>query len=245
MNNNESTYFLSKTKYPIAKNGRKMTRPFMTIAHFKHKAVSSYPYESDNTMLFPIFVLGLFTLFVGAIGIPFNQEGVNLDILSKWLAPSINLLHPKSNNSLDWNEFLKDAVVSVSIAYFGIFIASFLYKPIYSSLKNLEFINSFVKKGPKRILWDKILNGIYDWSYNRAYIDAFYTRFFVGGIRGLAEFTHFVDRRVIDGMTNGVGVISFIVGEGIKYIGGGRISSYLFLYLAYVSVFLLVYYLLF
>ena len=64
-------------------------------------------------------------------------------------------------------------------------------------------------------------------------------------MRGLAEFTHFVDRRVIDGMTNGVGVISFIVGEGIKYIGGGRISSYLFLYLAYVSVFLLVYYLLF
>jgi NAD(P)H-quinone oxidoreductase subunit 5 len=146
---------------------------------------------------------------------------------------------------MDWNEFLKDAVLSVSIAYFGIFIASFLYKPIYSSLKNLELINFFVKKGPKRILWDKIINGIYDWSYNRAYIDAFYTRFLVGGIRGLAEFTHFFDRRVIDGMTNGVGVISFIVGEGIKYIGGGRISSYLFLYLAYVSVFLLVYYLLF
>ncbi|XP_049347903.1 NAD(P)H-quinone oxidoreductase subunit 5, chloroplastic-like [Solanum verrucosum] len=48
-----------------------------------------------------------------ALGIPFNQEGVNLDILSKWLAPSINLLHPKSNNSQDWNEFLKDAVVSI------------------------------------------------------------------------------------------------------------------------------------
>lgn len=245
MNNNESTYFFAKTKYPIDKNGRKMTRPFMTIAHFEHKAVYSYPYESDNTMLFPIFVLGLFTLFVGSIGIPFNQEGGNLDILSKWLAPSINLLHQKSNNSMDWNEFLKDAVLSVSIAYFGIFIASFLYKPIYSSLKNFELINSFVKKGPKRILWDKIINGIYDWSYNRAYIDAFYTRFLVGGIRGLAEFTHFFDRRVIDGMTNGVGVISFIVGEGIKYIGGGRISSYLFLYLAYVSIFLLVYYLLF
>ncbi|KAK4336590.1 hypothetical protein RND71_043919 [Anisodus tanguticus] len=191
-----------------------MTRPFMTIARFEHKTVYSYPYESDNTILFPIFVLGLFTLFVGSIGIPFNQEGVNLDILSKWLAPSINLLHQKSNNSMDWNEFLKDAVLSVSIAYFGIFIASFLYKPIYSSLKNFELINSFVKKGPKRILWDKIINGIYDWSYNRAYIDAFYTRFFVGGIRGLAEFTHFFDRRVIDGMTNGVGVISFIVGEG-------------------------------
>ncbi|KAG5586139.1 hypothetical protein H5410_046573 [Solanum commersonii] len=202
---------VTKNSCLLTMNNNQNDTTFMTIAHFEHKAVSSYPYESDNTMLFPIF------------------EGVNLDILSKWLAPSINLLHPKSNNSQDWNEFLKDAVVSVSIAYFGIFIASFLYKPIYSSLKNLEFINSFVKKGPKRILWDKILNGIYDWSYNRAYIDAFYTRLFVGGIRGLAEFTHFFYRQVIDGMTNGVGVISFIVGEGIKYIGGGPISSYLFL----------------
>uniref|UniRef100_A0A3Q7J6J5 NAD(P)H-quinone oxidoreductase subunit 5, chloroplastic n=1 Tax=Solanum lycopersicum TaxID=4081 RepID=A0A3Q7J6J5_SOLLC len=54
MNNNESTYFRSKTKYPVAKNGRKITQSFMTIAHFKHKEFSSYPYELDNTMLFLI-----------------------------------------------------------------------------------------------------------------------------------------------------------------------------------------------
>uniref|UniRef100_K4AUQ4 NAD(P)H-quinone oxidoreductase subunit 5, chloroplastic n=1 Tax=Solanum lycopersicum TaxID=4081 RepID=K4AUQ4_SOLLC len=147
--------------------------------------------------------------------------------------------YPSSNNSLDWNEFLKNAAVSVNISYFVIFIQPFLHKPIYSSLK------ISVQKGPKRILWDKILNGINHWSYNRAYIDAFNTRFFVGGIRGIGQYNHFVDRRVIGGMTNGVGVISFIIGEGIKYIGGGHICSYLFLYLAYVSVFLLVYYLLF
>uniref|UniRef100_A0A3Q7GEY4 NAD(P)H-quinone oxidoreductase subunit 5, chloroplastic n=1 Tax=Solanum lycopersicum TaxID=4081 RepID=A0A3Q7GEY4_SOLLC len=57
----------------------------------------------------------------------------------------------------------------------------------------------------------KILNVICDWSYNRAYIDAFYTRFFAGGIKGLVEVNHFFDGRVIDGMTNGVGIISFIV----------------------------------
>ena len=36
-------------------------------------------------MLFPLFVLALFTLFVGAIGIPFYQERKDFDILSKWL----------------------------------------------------------------------------------------------------------------------------------------------------------------
>nr|YP_009306833.1 NADH dehydrogenase subunit 5 [Davidia involucrata]AOQ76946.1 NADH dehydrogenase subunit 5 [Davidia involucrata] len=242
MNNNESLSFFSKKTYRVDENIKNMTRPFITITNFCNKNTYLYPYESDNTMLFPLLVLVLFTLFVGSIGIPFNQEGMDLDILSKWLSPSINLLHQNSNNSMDWYEFVKDAIFSVSIAYFGIFIASFLYKPVYSSLQNFDLINSFVKTGPKRILWDKIINVIYDWSYNRGYIDAFYATSLTGGIRGLAELTHFFDRRVIDGITNGVGVMSFFVGEGIKYVGGGRISSYLFLYLSYVSIFLLIYY---
>nr|USS61788.1 NADH-plastoquinone oxidoreductase subunit 5 [Styrax japonicus] len=244
INSNESTSFFSKK---TDENVRKMTRPFITITHFGNKNTYSYPYESDNTMLFPLLLLVLFTLFVGSVGIPFNQEGMDLDILSKWLTPSINLLHQNYKNSLDWDEFLKDAIFSVSIVYSGIFIAFFLYKPVYSSLQNLDLINSFIffKKGSKRILWDKIINAIYDWSYNRGYIDTFYATFLTGGIRGLAELTQFFDRHIIDGITNGVGVMSFFVGEGIKYVGGGRISSYLFLYLSYVSIFLLIYYFVF
>nr|QGT33506.1 NADH-plastoquinone oxidoreductase subunit 5 [Chamaesium delavayi] len=240
MNNHEIASFFSKKTYRIDQNARNITQPFLTITRFGNKKLFSYPYESDNTMLFPILVLVLFTLFIGSLGIPFNQEGVYLDILSKWLTPSINLL---LNNSMDWYEFLKDALLSVSIALFGIFLASFLYKPVYSSLQNWDLINSFVKTGPKRILLDKIINGIYDWSYNRGYIDAFYVRFFTVGIRELAKLTSFFDRRVIDGITNGVGVLSFFVGEGIKSVGGGRISSYLFFYLFFVSIFLLIYYL--
>nr|YP_009240842.1 NADH dehydrogenase subunit 5 [Diplopanax stachyanthus]AJO25208.1 NADH dehydrogenase subunit 5 [Diplopanax stachyanthus] len=242
MNNNESASLKKKKTYRVDENIKNMTRPFITITQFSNTNTYSYPYESDNTILFPLLVLVLLTLFVGSIGIPFNQEGMDLDILSKWLSPSINLLHQNSNNSMDWYEFVKDAIFSVSIVYFGIFIASFLYKPVYSSLQNLDLINSFVKTDPKRILWDKIINVIYDWSSNRGYIDAFYATSLTGGIRGLAELTHFFDRWGIDGITNGIGVMSFFVGEGIKYVGGGRISSYLFLYLSYVSIFLLIYY---
>nr|YP_010631187.1 NADH-plastoquinone oxidoreductase subunit 5 [Pimpinella rhomboidea]WBN98174.1 NADH-plastoquinone oxidoreductase subunit 5 [Pimpinella rhomboidea] len=241
MKNHEIASFFSKKTYRIDQNARNTTQPFITITRFVNKKFFSYPYESDNTMLFPILVLVLFTLFVGSLGIPFNQDGAYLDILSKWLTPSINLLHKNLNNSINWYEFLKDALSSVSIALFGIFIAFFLYKPVYSSLQNWDLINYFVKTGPKKIILDKIINGIYDWSYNRGYIDAFYARFFIGGIRGLSKLTSFFDRRVIDGITNGVGVLSFFVGEGIKSIGGGRISSYLFLYLFFVSIFLLIY----
>nr|YP_010465264.1 NADH-plastoquinone oxidoreductase subunit 5 [Picria felterrae]UUL95746.1 NADH-plastoquinone oxidoreductase subunit 5 [Picria felterrae]WKW53458.1 NADH-plastoquinone oxidoreductase subunit 5 [Picria felterrae] len=242
--NNKSFFSFSKKTYRSDENVRKKNeqRPFINIVRFDNKKSYSYPYESENTMLFPLLVLVLFTLFVGSLGISFNQEGADLDILSKWLAPSINLFHQNSKDSTDWYEFFKDAIFSVSIAYFGIFLASFLYKPIYSSFKNFDLINSFVKTGLKRRHLDKVISLLYNWSYNRAYIDAFYTAFFAGSIRGLAQLTHFFDRRVIDGITNGFGVMSFFVGECIKYVGGGRISSYLFFYFSCVSIFLIIYY---
>nr|YP_009868651.1 NADH-plastoquinone oxidoreductase subunit 5 [Syringa wolfii]QKG63857.1 NADH-plastoquinone oxidoreductase subunit 5 [Syringa wolfii]UNZ12066.1 NADH-plastoquinone oxidoreductase subunit 5 [Syringa villosa] len=236
MNSSKSSSFFSKKTYRSDKNVRKGVGPFLTIVHFENKKSYSYTYESDNTMLFPLLVLGIFTLFVGSLGISFNQE---LDILSKWLTPSINLLHQKLNDSIHWYEFWKDALFSMSIAYFGIFIASFLYKPIYSSFPNFFLINLFVKTGPKRRTCDKIINGLYNWSYNRAYIDAFYTTSLTGAVRGLAQLTQFLDRWVIDRIPNGVGVMSFFVGEGIKYAGGGRISSYLLFYLSFVSIYFL------
>nr|YP_010875013.1 NADH-plastoquinone oxidoreductase subunit 5 [Lindernia ruellioides]WGV43135.1 NADH-plastoquinone oxidoreductase subunit 5 [Lindernia ruellioides] len=242
--NKKSFFSFSKKTYRSDENVIKQNekRPFINIVRFDNKKSYSYPYESENTMLFPLLVLVLFTLFVGFLGISFNQDRTDLDILSKWLVPSINLFHQNSKDSTDWYEFFKDASFSISIAYFGIFIASFLYKPIYSSFKNFDLINSFVKTGPKRSHLDKVINLLYDWSYNRAYIDAFYTVFFTGSIRGLAQLTHFFDRRVIDGITNGFGVMSFFVGECIKYVGGGRISSYLFFYFSCVSIFLIIYY---
>nr|YP_010383397.1 NADH-plastoquinone oxidoreductase subunit 5 [Excoecaria agallocha]UEQ12801.1 NADH-plastoquinone oxidoreductase subunit 5 [Excoecaria agallocha] len=245
MNNNERASFFLKNTYQINGNAKNMTRPFIAVNNFKTKRIFSYPHESDNTMLFPMLVLVLFTLFIGAIGIPFNQfnqEEINLDILSKLLTPSLNLLHQNEQNSVDWYEFVTNATFSVSIAFFGIFIASSFYKPVYSSLQNWNLFNSFAKEGPKRILWDKIINGIYNWSYNRGYIDSFYLISFIGGIRKLAELIHFFDKRIIDGIINGVGVTGFFVGEGIKSVGSGRISSYLLLYLFYALIFLLIYY---
>nr|AKZ22133.1 NADH dehydrogenase subunit 5 [Grindelia squarrosa var. squarrosa] len=239
MNKNGRSSFFSNRVYKIDENVRNMTPPFLSIPNFGNTKTSLYPYESDNTMLFPILILIIFTLFVGFLGIPLNQD---VDILTKWLTPSINLLHKNSNNSIDWYEFCKDAFFSVSIASFGIFIAFFLYKPVYSSFQNLDLINSFFKMGPRRNFYDKIKNTIYDWSYNRGYIDAFYGTFFIVGTRKLAEFTHFFDRRIIDGIPNGVGLISFFVAEVIKSVGGGRISSYLFFYFSYVSIFLVIYY---
>nr|YP_010313103.1 NADH dehydrogenase subunit F [Bellevalia paradoxa]ULM63405.1 NADH dehydrogenase subunit F [Bellevalia paradoxa] len=237
MNNRVS--FFSKETYQIDDNVKNGIRYFST--YFRNKYTYTYPHESDNTMLFPLLFLVLFTLFVGSIGIDFNRGEISFDLLSKWLTPSTNFLHPNSNDSSDWYDFLKNAFFSVSIALFGLFIASILYGSVYSSIQNLGLVNSFVKKGPKRILLDRVKNVIYKWSYNRGYIDTFYTRIFTVGIRRFAELIQFFDRHIIDGITNGVGLASFFMGEGVKYMGRGRVSSYLFLYFSYVSIFLFIF----
>nr|YP_009333968.1 NADH dehydrogenase subunit 5 [Glycosmis pentaphylla]AOZ20921.1 NADH dehydrogenase subunit 5 [Glycosmis pentaphylla]BEV76684.1 NADH dehydrogenase subunit F [Glycosmis pentaphylla] len=236
-NNNKRVSFFAKKTHRIASTVT--NTPFINIFPFGAAKTFCYPHESDNTILFVMLGLVLFPLFVGAIGIPLNQEVIDSDILSKLLTPSLNLLHQNSTHFVDWYEVFKNPTLSVSITYFGILLAYFLYKPFYSSLHNWNILNFFSKRGPKRIFWDKILNFLYDWSYNRAYIDAFYTRYLTEGIRGLAELTHLFDRRVIDGITNGVGITSFFVGEVIKYLGGSRISFYLLLYLFSVLLFLI------
>nr|YP_010279632.1 NdhF [Blyxa aubertii]QYH45281.1 NADH-plastoquinone oxidoreductase subunit 5 [Blyxa japonica]UDZ59783.1 NADH-plastoquinone oxidoreductase subunit 5 [Blyxa japonica]UKG21524.1 NdhF [Blyxa aubertii] len=241
-NSNATVSFFSKNIYKLDGNVINQVRNFST--HFGKKYTSIYPHESDNTMLFPLLILVLFTLFVGSIGIPFGQGIMHLDLLSKWLTPPENFFHNDSHHSENWYEFIKNAIFSVGIASFGIYIASTLYGSVYSSFQNFYLRNSFVKMGSKRILLDPIVNAIYNWSYNRGYIDLVYTTILTRGIRVLSELSYFFDRCVIDGIINGIGIGSFLIGEGLKYIGGGRISSYLFLYLFYyVSTFLLIYFL--
>nr|WOC91050.1 NADH-plastoquinone oxidoreductase subunit F [Utricularia australis] len=244
MNNNNKSYdFFLKKRYVSDRNDnvRKTSEnsecPFINIKFVNFSNQKSFPYfsypcESDTTILFPLLILVLFTLFVGFVGIPFNinKKGFYFDILSKWVSPSINLLHQTSKDSPDFFEFFKNAISSISIAYFGIVVACFFYKPIYSSFQNLDLINFFIKKCVKSRFWESLLNVLYEWVYNRAYIDVFYQAAFISPIRGLSQLISSFEKKVIDAIPNGIGISNFFAAEGTKYIGGGRISSYLFLY---------------
>nr|YP_009135571.1 NADH dehydrogenase subunit 5 [Raddia brasiliensis]AIM53747.1 NADH dehydrogenase subunit 5 [Raddia brasiliensis] len=236
-------YFFSQNISKIRGNTRNRMGSFSISLGAKNTFV--YPHETGNTMLFPLFILLLLILFIGSIGIHFdNNNGVmdneiaELTILAKWLTPSINFFQESSNSSINSYEFFINAISSVSLAMFGLFIAYIFYGSAYSFFQNLDLINSLVKKSPKKFFLDQVKKKIYSWSYNRGYIDIFYTRLFTLGIRRLTELTQFFDKGVIDGITNGVGLAGFCIGEEIKYVGGGRISSYLFFFLCYVSVFL-------
>nr|YP_009724476.1 NADH-plastoquinone oxidoreductase subunit 5 [Senegalia senegal]QGT77112.1 NADH-plastoquinone oxidoreductase subunit 5 [Senegalia senegal] len=147
-NNRRTSFFRKKTdSHQIDRNLKNKTWPFIDVTYFEtNNTTFSYPHESENTMLFSMLVLILFTLFIGVIGISFNQEGLDLDILSKFLIPSIDLLHPNSNNSENWYEFVTNATFSVSIAFFGIFIASFFYKPFFFIFTKFQLTYFIFKK---------------------------------------------------------------------------------------------------
>ena len=234
---NKKVFFFSKKKKNSVRN--KICNLNFYIGK---KYTSLYPHELDNTMLFPLLILVIFTMFIGVIGIQFDESAIGLDLLSKWLTSSKTFLGENSNFCLNSYAFLQNAILSISIATFGLCIAYISYGSVHSFFHNFYFFNFFYfQKNLKRSFFDQIQNTIYNWSYNRGYIDISYTNVFTLGIRRFSKFTEFFDRHIIDGIPNGIGVTSFFIGEGIKYIGGGRISSYLLFFLCFVSFFIFIF----
>jgi NAD(P)H-quinone oxidoreductase subunit 5 len=135
-----------------------------------------------------------------------------------------------SHSSINLYEFITNAISSVSLAIFGLLIAYILYGSTYYYYSNFEFNKFHLQGKSKKVLFYEVKN-IYNWSYNCGYIDIFYTRVFTLGIRGLTELTEYFDKGNTYGITSGVGLVSFCIGEEIKYVGGGRISSYLFFFM--------------
>nr|YP_009159048.1 NADH plastoquinone oxidoreductase subunit 5 [Amentotaxus argotaenia]AKP55033.1 NADH plastoquinone oxidoreductase subunit 5 [Amentotaxus argotaenia] len=211
----------------------KKNRGLVITYPFFHKGYFAYPKESGKAMLFPLAVLGIFTLFVGLIGVPFFRGGMSYDILSQWFTSSMN--HFDENHPENWSESFTDATPSVVIAFPGIFMAYILYRPIH-------FLSQDVYPPQMRSISDQSINIIYNWSYHRAYIDLYYDIILTKGVRGLAETSHSFDQWAIDGIPNGVGILGLFVGEGMRCLGGGRISSYIFVSLFCILMSILIYY---
>nr|YP_009642843.1 NADH dehydrogenase subunit 5 [Reboulia hemisphaerica]QCP68420.1 NADH dehydrogenase subunit 5 [Reboulia hemisphaerica] len=194
-----------------------------------------YPQEANNVMLFPLIILTIPTLFIGFIGILFDENKMNVDFLSYWLTLLINSFN--YINSEKFLEFLFNAIPSIIIAFFGILIAFYLYGPKLVLLKKEK---KKLKNSSKiNVFFNNFSTFIYNWSYYRAYIDRFYNSFFVKGLRFLIKIIFFIDQWIIDGIINGLGIFSFFGGESLKYIEGGRISSYLFFLVFFMFFFFL------
>ncbi len=182
-----------------------------------------YPKESDKTMLFSLIVLAIPTFFIGLIGEIFWEKEMNSDSLSNWLHLSINSL--SNIHSEEYTEFLQNAIPSIIVACIGIAIAFVLYGPQSYTAEGTSKTKNFKILPP---IPKSFFVSVYNWSYYRGYIDESYNFLFIKGLRFFAKYLSLMDRWLIDGIVNGVGISSFFGGEGLKYTEGGRISSYLF-----------------
>nr|QKV46864.1 NADH dehydrogenase subunit F [Oceaniopteris gibba] len=182
-----------------------------------------YPQESNFYMVLPLIVLAIPTAFAGLAGIGPTQKGTGLDLLFDWLIsiPSF----PESNKYLgSLTEILISSTPSLSLSLGGLVISFIAYG------RSTKPVDTKVFENPKLInknLLDTSVFFVRDWSVNRGYIDYCYDTYPIRGISFVSKLVLHFDRWVVDGFVNGIGISSFLSGEGIRYGRNGRISHYL------------------
>jgi NAD(P)H-quinone oxidoreductase subunit 5 len=182
-----------------------------------------FPKESSFTMLLPLILLAIPTSFAGSIGIKYLTKETSLDFLSQWLIP---LIIPDQRRETLTEFFLK-SIGSLSFSFVGFFISYGIYGP--NSSFATKIFSFFIKRNFINIVFlDSFKQIVRGWSLNRGYIDKFYDTYFISNIIFVSKSITFFDRWLIDGLINGTGVFSLFGGEGIRYVGGGRVSYYFF-----------------
>nr|YP_009562260.1 NADH-plastoquinone oxidoreductase subunit 5 [Trichomanes trollii]QAV57617.1 NADH-plastoquinone oxidoreductase subunit 5 [Trichomanes trollii] len=217
---NKVSLFLRKERIDLKENFIKESKE-KTSSNSKISCsyASIYPKESGSLIILPLVILSIPTLLIGLIGIPFSAK-TNLDFLSEWLTP-LRYISYYEQNSESFLQFLVEATGSVSLSLVGILISYIIYGPMLF-FRRKDFYQIFKE-------WLNPVNlFIQDWSRNQGYFDYYYDIFFIRGIRSVSKLISMFDEWVIDGMINGIGISSFLGGEGARYGEGGRVSSYLF-----------------
>ena len=191
------------------------------------------PHESNNLILFPLYILSAFALVIGFLNFPHFAR------FEKWFEPRfafVGVAHPAFNIYL--------ATASVLIALIGIAIAYAFYDGRLPSWQRLSERNSLAHAGKTFLV-------------NKYYLDVLYTDIIVGNIKGpiaqgaywfnqhvidnvlnyagkgaraAGNFTYnFVDQRVVDGAVNGIGTITGETGGEVRKLQTGRLQFYAFL----------------
>jgi NAD(P)H-quinone oxidoreductase subunit 5 len=179
-----------------------------------------HPHESTFAMILPLIILSIPTIGIGLFGAPIPTGAPGSDLLSAYF--QIVSTEPEGTNY--WLEFFFESFPSVSLAFIGALTAWFIYGPHTSSIRDL---NTEMDPKPSG-MFAIFVNGIYNWSTNRAYIDQFYNKIFVLGTRGISRIISLMDQWIIDGVVNTTGLLTLLGGESTKYGEGGRTASYIF-----------------
>nr|YP_009548798.1 NADH-plastoquinone oxidoreductase subunit 5 [Cryptogramma acrostichoides]AYW15773.1 NADH-plastoquinone oxidoreductase subunit 5 [Cryptogramma acrostichoides] len=182
------------------------------------------PRESNFAMTIPLLALVIPTTLIGLIGVNLTDKSIASDLSPESFLFTSHLYDISKNFEI-LMEILVNSTSSLSLSFIGIFFSFNIYGRINTSNNATNFVGSELGENN---LFSKFGFFIQSWSLNRGYIDYYYEICLARGLTSLSKLISSFDRHIIDGFINATGASNFLGGEVIRYGGGGRVSSYLF-----------------
>jgi NADH-quinone oxidoreductase subunit L len=160
----------------------------LTFAGKPRHAAAEQAKESPATMTFPLIVLALFTIVLGAMNLPAN------------VVPGMDTLHKLIGGVFAQTEI--EGVAEFEATGFNIIVAG-----VSTVVAALGFVLGFMmyRRHPAGAPDPLASMPGYHFLKNKWYVDEFYRKTVVGWSYALAEFSSKFDRNVVDGMVNTIG----------------------------------------
>lgn len=166
------------------------------IAFFGEKKSDHHVHESPWTMTVPLLVLAVMSVVVGFVGAPFVEHGFGYYV-------RFGEFHHAEPD-------LTIMVTSTIIALAGIFLAWLIYGKQAISAETIK----------QRFLT------IYTLLYNKYYIDEVYQWFFDSIVLRIANAFKWNERKVVDGIADGLADTIRAAGARLRFIHTGNLQNY-------------------
>lgn len=173
-------------------------------------------HESPWTMLSPLYILSLFSVFAGALGLPHFLENLGLHVphvLNTWFSTSILQIALPLQTIGGLNEALV-SVVSIVLGLLLFIFSSLLFVRVVSiaEIPSLKFLSN---------IWVNLYG-----------VDAFYKRIILDPVNSLSQVLYRkVDRQYIDGFAKLCVWSSVFLSRSLKIMQNGHTQSYATLFI--------------
>jgi NADH-quinone oxidoreductase subunit L len=169
-------------------------------------------------MVLPLVLLAIPTVLLGlAIGLPLGDSTIK-----HWLEPVFHPAEVIAGISFPEYELLGIdggfILVSVAMAALGIGVAIWLFG-VFDAKARLQTVDGLTQR-------NRVTRFLYSASLNKWYFDDLNHLLFYRFGGAVASGVMWFDVKVVDGIVNGVGVVTQGVGDNIRHIQTGRVQNY-------------------
>jgi NADH-quinone oxidoreductase subunit L len=176
-------------------------------------------HESPASMTIPLMVLAVLSIVGGWIGIPkFIGEAIagrDINFLHHWLAPSLTVPHGAHDTHLAVSTELMMMGAAVAIFFIAMVWARSVYAQPFRTAESLK----------------RAFGSLYTTTRNLFWVDELYKFVVIRPFYWLSRFFAGIDRWVVDGLVNLVGIGAGIFGQVLKLFQTGVVRNYALLVL--------------